>query len=117
MKTYNYYIMQTYMRNKIVVKDVVYWELLSIRKENIIMSLIDLQSQVKSQLIMYEDIIKRLSKEFNIDEILLQRLCKDINIKTSNSYAMTLNIIFTDLSNGLDINKIILKYNLDKDLI
>jgi hypothetical protein len=81
------------------------------------MSLIDLQSQAKSQLITYDNIIKSLSQEFNISEIYLQKLCKDINTRTSNSYAMALNIIHTDLSNGLDINKIILKYGLDKDLI
>lgn len=66
------------------------------------MSLIDLQSQVKSQLITYDNIIKNLSQEFNIGEIYLQKLCRDINIKTSYSYAMALSVIYTDLSNELD---------------
>lgn len=81
------------------------------------MGLIDLQSQVKLQLITYDNIIKSLSQEFNIGEMYLQKLCKDINTRTSNSYAMALNVVHTDLSNGLDINKIILKYGLDKELI
>ncbi|NRU52411.1 hypothetical protein [Clostridium beijerinckii] len=81
------------------------------------MGLLDLRSQVNSQLMIYQDIIKRLSQEFNIGEIYLQKLCRDLNIKTGNSYAMALDLVYTELANGLNINQIILKYNLDKELI
>ena len=81
------------------------------------MGLLDLKYQVNSQLMRYQDIIKMLSQNFNIGEIYLQKLCRDLNIKTGNSYAMALDLIYNELSTGLDINQIILKYNLDKELI
>jgi len=80
------------------------------------MGFLDLKYQIETQLIMYDDIIKRLSQEFNVGETYLKKLCKDINIKTSNSYAMVLNLVYTELSNGLNINQIIIKYNLKEQI-
>jgi hypothetical protein len=63
------------------------------------------------------DMLEGLSKEYEIGLIYLRKLCADISLKTQFSYSDAICIIENELANGLDINKIILKYNLDKDLI
>jgi hypothetical protein len=61
--------------------------------------------------------LEKLSQVYNIGFIYLKKLCDDMNLKTQYSYSDAVSIIENELANGLDINKIILKYNLDKDLV
>lgn len=61
--------------------------------------------------------LERLSQIYNIGFIYLKKLCDDMSLKTQYSYSDTVCIIENELANGLDINKIILKYNLDQNLI
>jgi hypothetical protein len=61
--------------------------------------------------------LEKISKEYGIGLIYLKKLCDDICNKTIFSYFESICIISDELSLGLDINKIILKYNLDKELI
>jgi hypothetical protein len=63
------------------------------------------------------DILEELSKEYKVGLIYLKKLCADISLKTQYSYSETVCIIENELALDPDINKIILKYNLDKELI
>jgi hypothetical protein len=63
------------------------------------------------------DILEELSKEYKVGLIYLKKLCDDISLKTQYSYCETVCIIENELALDPDINKIILKYNLDKELI
>lgn len=59
-----------------------------------------------------------ISGLYSIDIKYLKRLCQEIGFQTRKyTYSEAIDLVSNDLSNGLDINKIILKYGLDKDLI
>jgi hypothetical protein len=72
---------------------------------------------ILDKLVECEEILKKLSISYEIDLINLRRLYDDMARKLKYSRPTILDLITDDLANGLDINKIILKYNLDKDLI
>jgi hypothetical protein len=61
--------------------------------------------------------LEKISQEYKIATVHLKRLCENIHDKTQYSYFEAMCIISEELESGMDINKIILKYNLDKDLI
>jgi len=72
---------------------------------------------VQNQKYTLSDDLDKLSKEYGIGLIYLKKLCDDMHDKTMYSYFDSLCIISDELALVLDINKIILKYGLDKDLI
>lgn len=53
----------------------------------------------------------------DIDIKYLKRVCQEIGFQTQYTYSEAIDIVSNELANGLDINKIILKYNLEQDLI
>jgi hypothetical protein len=62
--------------------------------------------------------LDNISKVYNIDVKYLKRLCQEIGFQTREyTYSEAIDLVSNDLSEGMDINKIILKYNLDKSLI
>jgi hypothetical protein len=61
--------------------------------------------------------LNKLSEINNIDMKYLKRVAQEIGFQTKYSYSEAISLISKDLKDGLDINKIILKYNLDKELI
>ena len=67
-----------------------------------------------------DDWNKRLTKiveDHDIDMKYLKRVAQEIGFQTTYSYSEAINLVSNDLQSGLDINKIILKYGLDKELI
>jgi phosphopantetheine adenylyltransferase len=63
------------------------------------------------------DVIERMAREYNVNSKGLKKLCDDVNRTTQYSFYESICVISEDLENGLNINQIILKYNLDKELI
>jgi hypothetical protein len=63
------------------------------------------------------DDLEKLSQEYKIGLVYLKKLCDDMSVKTQYSYFDSIYVISTELFNGLNINQIIIKYNLDKELI
>lgn len=61
--------------------------------------------------------LNAISELNNIDMKYLKRVAQEIGFQTKYSYSEAISLVSNDLANGLDINKIILKYNLDKELI
>ena len=67
-----------------------------------------------------DDCNKKLTEiveDHDIDMKYLKRVAQEMGFQTTYSYSEAINLVSNDLSNGLDINKIILKYGLDKELI
>jgi hypothetical protein len=79
--------------------------------------LTDLEIHARSQVRKYESNIYRLAQEFDVEESHLQKLCIGMNVKIRNAFVRTLNTINNELEAGLNINQIIIKYELDKELI
>jgi uncharacterized protein YihD (DUF1040 family) len=61
--------------------------------------------------------LKNISELNNIDMKYLKRIAQEIGFQTKYSYSEAITIVSNDLQSGLNINQIILKYNLDKELI
>jgi glutathionylspermidine synthase len=61
--------------------------------------------------------LDRLSEEYEIDIKYLKRLCQEMGFQTQYTYYEAIELVACDLFCRLDINKIILKYGLDKGLI
>lgn len=61
--------------------------------------------------------LKNISEVNNIDMKYLKRVAQEIGFQTKYSYSDAIILISNDFQNGLNINQIILKYNLDKELI
>lgn len=58
-----------------------------------------------------------IAKGHDIEMKYLTRLCQEIESKTTYTYSEAIELVACDLFCRLDINQIILKYGLDKDLI
>jgi hypothetical protein len=61
--------------------------------------------------------LNKISEINNIDMKYLKRVAQEIVFQTTYSYSEAISLVSNELAEGLDINKIILKYGLDKDLI
>jgi|GEM_PF-3804743 len=61
--------------------------------------------------------ILKMSNLYNVDEKYLKRLCQEIGFQTKYTYSDAIILVNDDLGNGLNINQIIIKYGLDKELI
>lgn len=59
-----------------------------------------------------------ISELHNIDIKYLKRLCQEISFQTNKyNYSEAIDLVSNDLGTGLNLNQIILKYKLDKELI
>jgi hypothetical protein len=61
--------------------------------------------------------LNHISELYNIDIKYLKRLCQEIGFQTKYTYSEAIDLVSNDFSNDLNINQIIIKYNLDKELI
>lgn len=61
--------------------------------------------------------ILKMSKLYDIDEKYLKRLCQEIGFQTKYTYSEAITLVNSDLGLRLNINQIIIKYGIDKDLI
>ena len=61
--------------------------------------------------------ILKMSNLYNVDEKYLKRLCQEIGFQTKYTYSDAIILVNDDLGNGLNINQIIIKYGIDKELI
>jgi hypothetical protein len=61
--------------------------------------------------------LNNMSEVYNIDIKYLKRLCQEIGFQTKYTYSEAIDLSLDDLANGLNINQIIIKYNLDENLI
>lgn len=61
--------------------------------------------------------ILKMSKLYDIDEKYLKRLCQEIGFQTKYTYSEAIILVNSDLGLRLNINQIIIKYGLDKELI
>ena len=61
--------------------------------------------------------ILKMSKLYNVDEKYLKRLCQEIGFQIHYTYSDAIILVNNDLENGLNINQIIIKYGIDKELI
>lgn len=61
--------------------------------------------------------ISKMSKLYNVDEKYLKRLYQEIGFQTKYTYSDAIILVNNDLGNKLNINQIIIKYGIDKDLI
>lgn len=58
--------------------------------------------------------LEELSEKHDVKVEHLERLCSDLLYKGKQDNTDVLDLVETELESGLDINKIILKYNLEE---
>jgi hypothetical protein len=61
--------------------------------------------------------IAKMCKLYNIEEKYLKRLCQEISFQNKYTYSEAITLVNDDLWSGLNINQIIIKFEIDKNLI